>query len=75
MDRCRHSLAVVIALGFLLGSFKGYLALWEEDKAEPVQIFPCPVDSLPEADQTALEEGIHARSRIELDQFLEDYLS
>ena len=63
------------ALAFLLGSYKGYLALWKDGKSDPCQIFPCPVDSLPEADRIALEEGILARSRIELDQILEDYLS
>ena len=71
----RRYLAAAAALAFLLGSCKGYLALWKDGSADPFQIFPCPVDSLPEADRLALEAGIPARSRIELEQILEDYLS
>ena len=71
----RRYTAAVLALAYLLGSYKGYLALWEDGKPEPCQIFPCPVDSLPEEDRRILEEGIPARSRIELDQILEDYLA
>jgi len=62
-------------LGFLLGSFRGYVALWDEDDPDPKHIFPCPVASLPEADQKALEEGVYARSEMELNILLEDYLS
>ena len=75
MTRCRYLFAYVIALSFLVGSFKGYLALWENGKPEPVQIFPCAVDTLPEEDQILLAEGIPARSRLELYEILETYLS
>ena len=63
------------ALMFLLGSHKGYLALWKEDSPEPCQIFPVKVASLPEADRHALSEGIIARSDLELSSLLEDFLS
>jgi hypothetical protein len=69
------SAAMLLVLGFVLGSFRGYLALWDADRPDPIQIFPCPVSALPEADQDALENGIPARSRMELDRLLEDYLS
>ena len=62
-------------LGLLLGSWKGYVALFEKGAPEPTQIFPCPVDSLPPADQTALELGIPIRNQRDLQQALEDYLS
>lgn len=68
-------ISAILALAFLLGSYKGYLALWKEGRAEPYQIFPCPVDSLAEADRAALEQGIRARSEIELNQLLEDFMS
>ena len=42
---------------------------------EPKQIFPCPVEALPEADQQALENGIIVRNQRDLQQILEDYLS
>ena len=64
-----------LALYLLLGSWKGYVALFEKDREEPRQIFPCPVDSLPEADQQALEEKIPIRNDRDLQQALEDYLS
>jgi len=67
--------AVLILAMFLLGNHKGYLALWKEDHPEPCQIFPVKVDSLPETDQTALDQGIPARSEMELAQLLEDFLS
>ena len=75
MKQIRITLVSILVCGFLLGNFKGYLALWSEEDPEPVQIFPQPIDMLPEADQIALEEGIYARSQIELDQILESYLS
>lgn len=67
--------AAVLLLAFLLGSHKGYLALWKEDRPEPFQIYPVKVDSLPPADQEALAQGIPARSDLELAELLEDFLS
>jgi hypothetical protein len=65
----------LMVLHLLLGSWKGYVALFEKGREEPRQIFPCPVDSLPEADQQALEEKIPIRNDRDLQQALEDYLS
>lgn len=69
------SFSAALALLFLLGNHKGYLALWKEDNPEPYQIFPVKIDSLPEADQKSLERGIRARSDLELAGLLEDFLS
>ena len=68
-------LTALFALMFLLGNYKGYLALWKEDRSDPVQIFPLQVSSLPEQDQDALDSGITARSETELSSLLEDFLS
>ena len=65
----------LLALYLLLGSWKGYVALFDKGSEEPRQIFPCPVDSLPEEDQRALETGIPIRNQRDLQQALEDYLS
>ena len=65
----------LLALYLLLGSWKGYLALFEKGKEEPRQIFPCQISTLPEADQAALEEKIPIRNDRDLQQALEDYLS
>jgi hypothetical protein len=60
---------------FLLGSHRGFLALWINGDVEPVQVFPYSVASLPPADQQSLEKGIRIDSREELAAILEDYLS
>ena len=75
MGNAKSVSALMVAVGFLLGSFRGYVALWDEDRPDPIQIFPCPVENLPEEDRQALEKGVPARSRLELDRLMEDYLS
>ena len=67
--------SLLAAMAFLLGSYKGYLALWKDGRPEPFQIFPVKTESLPDADRQALEQGIPARSEIELSSLLEDFLS
>ena len=71
----KRSFSVLLALYLTLGTWKGYVALFEKDKEEPRQIFPCPVASLPEEDQKALENRIPIRNQRDLQQALEDYLS
>ncbi len=72
---CRKILTTALLLYVMLGSWKGYVALFREGQQEPAQIFPCPVDALPEADRTALEEGIIVRNERDLNRLLEDFLS
>jgi len=67
--------SLLMALYLVLGTWKGYVALFQQGKSEPRQIFPTQVSSLPPADQQALEEGIVVRSGKKLQQLLEDYLS
>lgn len=67
--------SLILALYLLLGSWKGYVALFENGKEEPRQIFPYPVSTLPEADRQALEQKIPVRNQRDLQQVLEDYLS
>ena len=70
----RH-LGRLTVLLMILGTWKGYVALFEKGASEPTQIVPCPVDSLPAADQVSLEQGIPIRNERDLQQLLEDYLS
>ena len=64
-----------LSLFLVLGSWKGYLALFDQNAQEPRQIFPCSIDTLPPDDQASLEEGIIIRNDRQLQQLLEDYLS
>lgn len=71
----KKNLLPLLALYLILGTWKGYLALFEKGEEEPIQIFPCTVNTLPDADQQALEQGIPVRNPSILQQLLEDYLS
>ena len=71
----KRGFSLLAALYLLLGTWRGYVALFEPGREEPRQIFPCPVDSLPEADREALEKRIPIRNDRALQQALEDYLS
>jgi len=71
----KKALSILLAFGLYLGCHRGYLALMDTAKADPLQIYPCPVSSLPPADQQALENGVPVKNKTELAQRLEDYLS
>ena len=64
-----------LALFLILGNYKGYLALYEGTSTEPRQVYPCRIQSLPQADQVRLEDGIRIRDLEMLSQLLEDFLS
>ena len=66
--------SLLLALALVMGSFKGYLALFTPGDTEPQQIFPVKTASLPEPDRMALEEGIIIRSRSHMQQLVERYL-
>lgn len=71
----RTNLARFLALAFILGSYKGYIALFDPGSEQPRQVFPYAVTSLPSTDQQALKDGIFVENDGELCQLLEDYLS
>lgn len=71
----KRQLSLLLALYLILGSWKGYIALYGKGETEPRQIFPVAVSTLPLADQTALEQGIIVRNQRDLNSLLEDYLS
>ena len=65
----------ILALYVVIGTWKGYVALYDQGAGEAKQIFPCPGEALPESDQQALEKGIIVRNQRDLQQLLEYYLS
>ena len=66
-------LALIFAI--ILGSYNGYVALFQQGRAAPLQVFPYSVTSLPPADQALLKKGIPIGRRKQLQMLLEDYLS
>lgn len=71
----QRSLALTLALSWILGSYRGYLALYDRGKTEPRMVYPCAITTLPEQDQQALESGIRVTTQEELSRLLEDFLS
>ena len=65
----------ILAFGFLLGVYKGRIALWKGDDPQPVKVFPYYAAMLPKKDQQALEQGIFISDESYLHDLLEDYLS
>lgn len=73
IKRCITGLTLLF--GFVVGSWQGYIALWQQGQQQPMRVFPYSVASLPPADQKALEEGIAVDDAHSLAQLLQDYLS
>ena len=77
VHKVRHQgfAAWALLLYVVLGSWKGYLAVFEGAAEEPRQIYPVKIEALPEEDRQALAEGILIRSPDRLKALLEQYLS
>lgn len=71
----KQFLSYLLLMGFLLGSYKGRLAVWKDDDPEPYRIYPCPVYLLPKEERDALQQGIRIESMDDLSNFLENFLS
>lgn len=65
----------LLAFGLVLGSFRGYVALFDKGTEIPRMVYPYSVANLPPADQQALAAGIPVANEEELGRLLEDYLS
>lgn len=75
MKKKTRVVSTALALYLVIGTWKGYVALFDKGAEEPKQVFPCPVAALPQQDQEALQQGIIVRNQRDLQQLLEDYLS
>ena len=60
---------------YILSVYDGRIAVFEVPDTKPVEFFDVYVSSLPYSEQTALENGIKAESRAELQRLIEDYTS
>jgi len=66
---------LALILTIILGTHKGFLALWRTGEEAPLRVFPLAAASLPPADQQMLARGIPIESQDQLNHLLEDYLS
>ncbi len=66
---------LILLWGLYLGLHNGYVALWDTDRADPVQVFPYRAAVYPKIDQNALEDGIPIQDQQHLKSLLESFLS
>ena len=71
-----HRIAATVLLAVLyLGVADGYLAIYEDTTAQPLQILPYRVSAFPQADRGALARGIAFDTEAQLNKLLEDFTS
>ena len=70
-----HNIYCILCLGYLLGVYRGHIALWKEPDPAPIRVFPYSVSMLPQEYRATLEKGIQADTITQLTRQLEDYLS
>lgn len=75
MNKVLRQLARLLAAGLVLGTFRGYVALFDKGEETPRMVYPHSVADLPPADQQALAVGIPVANAEALSRLLEDYLS
>ena len=64
-----------LMLSFLLGAYRGRLALWKDGESHPCKVFPCPVMTLPKKVQQELKKGIRLDTIEDVNQLLENFVS
>lgn len=70
----RRIFNILLCLGFLMGIYRGRIALWWGNESTPSYILPVPVFILSQEDRNALSEGIRFDSMEELKTLLDEYL-
>lgn len=60
---------------YIVKSYKGLVAVFEQGYDLPVRITETPVDTLPELDIMRLSQGISAEGKEELEKILRDFCS
>lgn len=71
----KQLLAGCLTAALFLGTYRGYLALFEKGAEDPIQIYPCKADTLPQSVQDQLTQRIRVRDQEELERLLENYCS
>jgi hypothetical protein len=60
---------------YILSDYKGYIALYEITKRQPIKIFNILTESLPFKDINKIKNGIYVSSLDELNALIEEYTS
>lgn len=68
-------LSLLFCFGFLLGIYRGKIAIWKSGDKNPAFVSPYSASLLPEADQKRLKDGIYFETESQLRKAVEDYLS
>lgn len=58
---------------YIVGAYKGHVAVFRYGEIQPFQILESTISSLPATDQAMLERGIEVADDTELIRLLEDY--
>ena len=75
MKQKETAFAALLLAGILLGTARGYLAVWRDGDPQPQLITDAPLRALPPADQALLEAGIRLPDEAALQRALEDFCS
>lgn len=70
----RRIFSLLLCMGFLMGIYRGRIALWWGGESTPSYILPVPVFILSQQDRSALSQGIRFNSMEELKLLLDEYL-
>ena len=70
----RKFFSLLLCLGFLMGIYRGRIALWYNGEKTPSYILPIPVFILPQDDRNALANGIRFDTIEDLKRLLDEYL-
>ena len=70
-----QSASAVITPTYLMKSYGGKLAVFQQEQETPLLIFDVYVSTLPEYDQRLLQKGIPAKGEEHLTRLIEDYIS
>ncbi len=67
-------LMCLLITGFLLGIYRGRVALWSDDDPAPVKVFPIPASQLSSPVRSVLAHGIRFETLSDLQELMEKYL-
>lgn len=58
---------------YVLKNEENRIVVYERGKDEPIRVLDFPVDSLPQLEQSALEQGVPIKDQAELQKTIEDF--